>query len=248
MEICADVSAVVLAAGNSTRMRPLTDDRPKPMLDLAGKPVMEYVLHTLKKGGIEQVTITTHYLPQVIMDHFGDGSRLGMKISYAHEQDLMDTAGSLALLRDQVTEDVLICSGHFVLPSLNVQDLINIHRREGVAGTIAFKHLNQPDLLGLFGQGVLDERHRLAKFQEKPKQPISDLVHTTYQVYRRDVLDLLPIGRAVSIPEFLIPEMLTTGYPVHGYITDSELLNVSTPDLYQRAQRLANQGVLKYVN
>ena len=232
------MQAVILAAGISSRMLPLTKDVPKPMLLLAGKPVMEHVIKKLQYAGITEIIITVHYLPYVIKDYFGDGSGHGVQISYAYEPKRMDTAGSLKRITHLLDDSFLVCGGHFYLPQIDFDALFNAHYANDGLLTIVFKVLDDPSLLPFFGQGILAETGRLINFHEKPQQQISRLVHTTYQVFRRDALDIIPEGMPVSIPDFVIPELLRLKMPIYGYITESELLNVSNYQLYERAQQL----------
>ncbi len=229
------VKAIILAAGLSSRMKPLTDNCPKPMLLLNGKPIMEYVINHLRKHGIVEIIITTHYFPHVIEDYFGDGSEFGVRIEYSHEKVLRNTAGSLKLAESLVGEEFLVCGGHFFLPSLNLGDLIRFHKKQGGIATIVFKNLNESNLLGFFGQGILDKDKRLIAFQEKPKYKLSHYVHTTYQIFKRDIFKFIPPKKFVSIPKFLIPRLLNQNLDVYGYCSDSELINLSNFELYARA-------------
>ena len=133
--------AVVLAAGISSRMRPLTNNLPKPMLRLNGKPIMEYVVEHLRRSGFADIIITLHYLPDVIMDYFRDGSEFGLDIVYSREESLLDTAGSLRLLKDKLQNEFLVCGGHFFLPGLDLTEMISAHKKTGGLCTIAFKEM-----------------------------------------------------------------------------------------------------------
>ncbi|MFA6307923.1 MAG: nucleotidyltransferase family protein [Patescibacteria group bacterium] len=230
------IQAIVLAAGISTRMRPLTNNVPKPMLELAGKPILHYVIENLRNAGIEHIIITTHYLPLVIRDYFGNGSQLNVKITYSYEENLLDTAGSLKKLESLLEDNFLVCGGHFILPTIDFNSLIEFHHSMSGIGTIVFKRLDELENLKFFGQGIFDDEERLIYFVEKPKEAISRNIHTTYQIFNKRVLKYIPKNRPVSIPDFLIPRLLSDGESLYGHFTDSELINVSTIELYKRAQ------------
>lgn len=233
--------AIVLAAGISSRMRPLTNNIPKPMLPIDGKPIMEYVIRHLRQAGFMDIIVTVHYLPVTIMDYFRDGSKFGVNIAYSQEKILRNTAGSLKLLEDKLHDEFLVCGGHFFLPSLNLIDMVNFHKEKGRLGTIAFKYMQEKNLLGFFGQGLFDDSQRLIKFKEKPRKALSGFIHTTYQIYSKKVLALIPAEISVSIPDFLIPKMLENKLPIYGYFTKSELINFSTLELYERAHTSIKQ-------
>lgn len=228
------MQAVILAAGLSTRLRPLTDTLPKPMLPVLGRPMMEYVVRQLVEHGIRDITITTHYRAEMIRNYFGDGSSLGASISYAHEETLMNTAGSLKRLEKVIKGDFLVIGGNDFLPTIDLGAFAAFHDRHGGIGTVAFKRLDD-DLLPLFGQGVLDAENRLVAFEEKPPQKLSDLIHTTYQIYQPRVLEHIPAGIPCSIPEYLIRRVLSTGKSIYGYRTESPFICISTKEQYERA-------------
>ena len=162
------MQAVILAAGISTRLRPLTDDLPKPMLPVAGRPMLEHIVEQLASCRITDIIITTHYRANRITDYFGDGTRFGVRMRYAHEAILMNTAGSLKSIADLLSDDFLVIGGNDLLPTLDVVELIRFHEEHGGIGTIVFKYLDDPALLPLFGQGVLDVDGRLVAFAATP--------------------------------------------------------------------------------
>mgnify|MGYP001603568236 CR=1 FL=1 len=233
--------AIILAAGISSRMRSLTNNVPKPMLSLNGKPIMEYVIRHLRQAGFTDIIVTVHYLPTTIMDYFYDGSKFGLNIVYSQEKILRDTAGSLKLLEDKLQDEFLVCGGHFFLPDLNLIDMVSFHRENGGLATIAFKPMMEKNLLSFFGQGLFNGSQRLIKFKEKPSNILSSFIHTTYQIYSKKVVALIPAEMPVSIPDFLIPKLLEKKLPIYGYFTNSELINFSTMELYERALVVSKQ-------
>src|SRR5207244_3531350 len=98
LEPVSPLSAVVMAGGQGVRLRPLTDDLPKPMLPVGDRPLMEHIVDQLRASGIRQVNVTTHYKAEAIMGHFGDGQNFGVEINYVHEEHPLGTAGALALM------------------------------------------------------------------------------------------------------------------------------------------------------
>jgi len=231
------MQAVILAAGISTRLRPLTDDLPKPMLPVAGRPMLEHIVEQLASCRITDIIITTHYRANRITDYFGDGTRFGVRMRYAHEAILMNTAGSLKSIADLLSDDFLVIGGNDLLPTLDVVELIRFHEEHGGIGTIVFKYLDDPALLPLFGQGVLDVDGRLVAFAEKPERRVSNLVHTTYQIYSPRALAYVPAGIPCAIPEYLIRRLLGVGERIYGYQTMSEFVCISTRDQYEHAQK-----------
>jgi dTDP-glucose pyrophosphorylase len=120
------VRAVVMAGGFGTRLRPLTEDTPKPMLPLGDRPVMEHIIGQLREAGISQVNVTTHYLPEKIRSHFGDGSEFGVSIDYVEEHSPLGTAGSLSLVESS-DEPLLVINGD-ILTKVDFRAMVAYHR------------------------------------------------------------------------------------------------------------------------
>ncbi len=156
------MKAVIMAGGRGTRIRSVAADIPKPMIPVLGKPVLEYQIENLKKDGFEEIILVTGYLSDVIRDHFGDGSRFGVKISYFNEDVPMGTAGALYYLKDRLKEPFLLLMGDLML-SVDFRRFLEEHARTGAAATL-FAHPNShpfdSDLI------VTDETGKLEQFTE----------------------------------------------------------------------------------
>lgn len=237
------MQAVILAAGVSTRLRPLTNTLPKPMLPVLGKPMIEHIVGQLVSHDLHDIIITTHFCAERIREHFGDGTTFGARITYAHEDVLMNTAGSLKRLEHLVKGDFLVIGGNDLLPTIDLFDFIRFHETHGGIGTIAFKFLTDPELLRLFGQGVLDQQGKLVEFVEKPLCSMSSLVHTTYQICSPRMLEFIPQGIPCSIPEYLIRHVLSVGESIYGYRTESPFVCISTKSQYEQASLLLAEAL-----
>jgi dTDP-glucose pyrophosphorylase/CBS domain-containing protein len=131
------MSAVVMAGGFGKRLRPLTEDVPKPMLDVGGQPVMERLIERLQRAGIHNINITTHYKPKVITEHFGNGNGNGVDINYIYEHTPLGTAGALSLM-DTPDEPVLVVNGDIVT-DLNMCSLLAFHKEQKADLTVAVR-------------------------------------------------------------------------------------------------------------
>ena len=148
----------------------------------------------------------------------------------------MNTAGSLKLLECSLHDDFLVVGGNDFLPELDLGEFINYHKNRGGIGTVAFKRLEDRSALSLFGQGTLNANNKLIAFEEKPLRTVSDMVHTTYQIYSPRALEYVPAGVSCSIPEYLIRRVLAAEESIYGYVTESPFICISTPELYERAK------------
>lgn len=129
------VQAVIMAGGFGKRLRPLTDDTPKPMLHVGDRPLMEHVVDRIREAGIRDVNISTFYLPEKIVDHFGDGKKFGVNVSYLQETHPLGTAGALGNLRSMATP-ALVMNGD-ILTSINYRSMWNYHRKQNAMLTVA---------------------------------------------------------------------------------------------------------------
>ena len=133
----SEVSAVIFAGGKGTRLKPLTDDTPKPMLPIGGRPILEWVIAQIKSANIHDISIVAHYLPEMITGHFGDGEGFGVDIRYAHESEPGGTAGGLKLL-ERPQHPILVINAD-IFTDLNFLDMINFHVEHEAEMTVAVR-------------------------------------------------------------------------------------------------------------
>ncbi len=232
------MQAVVLVGGEGTRLRPLTYGTPKPMVPLFGVPFLERTLSRLKEAGVDDVILAAGYLPEAIRDHLGDGSRLGMRITYVIEDEPLGTAGAIKNVADYITGPFFVLNGD-VLTSLDLRAMVALHAEKGGLGVL---HLIRVDDPSAFGCVVHDATGRISQFVEKPprgQEPTNEVNAGTY-LLEATVLDWIPAGRKVSIERETFPALLADGgaaTALYAYATDDYWLDVGRPDQYQQAHR-----------
>lgn len=227
------MQAVILVGGEGTRLRPLTYDTPKPMVPLFGVPFLERTLVRLREAGVSNVILASGYLPRAIEDHFGDGARLGLKLTYVVETEPLGTAGALRNVADHLHGTFFVLNGD-VLTSLDLRAMIDFHK---VAGGIGVLHAISVEDPSAFGCIVRDDDNRITSFVEKPPReeaPTNEINAGTYLLERR-VLDAIPAGRAVSIERETFPKLLAAGERLYSYVTDDYWLDVGRPQQYLQA-------------
>ncbi|MHB9091110.1 MAG: nucleotidyltransferase family protein, partial [Chloroflexota bacterium] len=170
------MKAVVMAGGEGSRLRPLTLQRPKPMVPVVNKPVMEHVLDLLKKHGITEVVVTLQYLASVIQNQFGDGSSYGMKIVYSVEETPLGTAGSVKAAEEHLQEPFLVISGD-ALTDFDLDAIVKFHNDKRSLATLTLYRVPNPLEYGVI---IVDYEGRVRQFMEKPSwgEVISDTVNT----------------------------------------------------------------------
>jgi len=228
--------ALILAAGEGTRLRPLTLDCPKPMLPVAGQPLLEHTIRWLSAHGIREIAINLHHQPEAITDYFGDGRRFGVHITYSLEDPILGTAGAAKRLEHFFTGDFVVVYGD-VLTNLDLTALIGFHRRQLAAVTVALYRVENPSACGLVG---LDGNGRITRFVEKPPpdEVFTDLANTGVLVVESLVLAHIPPDTFYDFGHDLLPDLLAKGMPLYGYpIPDTTyLIDIGTPEKYQQAQ------------
>ena len=236
--------AVVMAGGEGSRLRPLTLERPKPMLPVVNRPVLGHILYLLKQHGIVDVVITLQYLAAQIQDYFGDGKALGMNIEYVIEESPLGTAGSVKNAQQYLADDepFLVISGD-ALTDFDLTALVAYHQERRALLTLALYHVPDPLEYGVIN---VHEDGRVAQFLEKPRwgAVTSDTVNTGIYVVQPEVLRRIPTDREVDWSQHIFPQMLAGGEPLYGYIADGYWCDIGTLNEYRRANADLLNGVL----
>ena len=209
------MKAVIMAGGEGTRLRPLSLGSPKPMTSLLGRPVMEHIINLLRSHGVTELCVTLCYKPQSIMDYFGSGERLGVRLTWFTEEEPLGTAGSVKSCMNQLgDEDFLVISGDCVC-DLDLTALMQFHRERGAQATLGLYHHQTPLEYGLVLTG---QDGRVERFVEKPGwgQVFTDQINTGIYILSPAAMDRVPQGTAWDFGKDLFPAMLREGAPLFG--------------------------------
>ena len=227
------MKAVVMAGGEGSRLRPLTIGRPKPMVPIVNRPVMEHILLLLKRHGITEVVVTVQYLARVIQDYFGDGEALGMRLHYSVEDVPLGTAGSVKQAEHLLDETFVVISGD-ALTDFDLSAIVAYHRVHKSVATLTLTRV--PDPLE-YGVVITDAQGHIRQFLEKPSwsEVISDTINTGIYVLEPEVLQRCPAGQPYDFSHELFPSLLADGRPMFGYIADGYWTDVGTIQEYMRA-------------
>ncbi len=238
----AEVQAIILVGGEGTRLRPLTYGTPKPMVPIAGVPFLARSMERLYEAGITDVILAAGYMPKAITEYFGDGSRLGMRITYAIEETPLGTAGALKNVEEHVRGPFFVFNGD-ILTSLDLREMMRYHERNGGVGTLHLIEVADPSA---FGCVVHDASGAISAFIEKPAPgtaPGNDINAGTY-LLEREVLDAIPAGRAVSIERETFPQLIASGKKLYAHVTNDYWIDLGRPENYLAAHRDVLAGVM----
>ena len=233
------MNAMILAAGKGTRLYPLTETLPKPMVPVADKPVLEHTVNWLRRHGINRIVINLHHQGSAIRTHFGDGRRWDVALHYSDEPELLGTAGGVKRVEEFFDDPFVVVYGD-VLTDLDLGVLAAFHRACGPAPHVTLTLDQRPDA-SQCGVVELDPAGRVTRFVEKPKpeEIQSPWVNSGIMVLDRALLARIPAGRFCDFGREILPEWLRSGVPLFGWglPPTAYLVDMGTPEKYAQANR-----------
>lgn len=208
---------VLMAGGLGSRLRPLTQDCPKPMLKVGNKPLLETILENFIEHGFRRFDISVNYMAEVVKSYFGDGSAFGVEINYLHENKRLGTAGALSLLPEIPAEPLFVMNGD-LLTKVNFSQLLDFHVTHGSMATMCVREYDHQVPYGV----VKIDNHRITAIEEKPVQRF--FVNAGIYVLAPEALRLIEPGQALDMPA-LFERMMGQGretvvFPVREYWLD----------------------------
>jgi NDP-sugar pyrophosphorylase family protein len=218
---------VILAGGKGTRLHPITEQVPKPMVTVAGRPILERLILHLVSCGLSRFTISINYLGHLIEEHFGDGSRLGCEIDYLRESEPLGTGGPLSLLPPPALP-VVVLNGDLIT-QCDVGDLLDFHERGGFIATLGIRPYTVEVPFGV----AEVEGGRLLSLREKPTE--RTLINAGIYVLSPVAVAAVPAGKEYPITA-LFESLLAEGKPVGAHVLEAEWLDVGRHDELRRAR------------
>ena len=234
----------MLAAGVGSRLDPLTSEIPKPLVPVAGVPVMEHLLSLLKDHGFSEVCANLHYLPEKIEDYFEKKPLEGVELSFHREEKLSGDAGGVKACKSFLKGGTFIVLSGDLLTDANLTEIVEQHKRKGALASIAIKPVED---VTRFGVAVLKEDGFIAGFQEKPKaeEALSNLISTGIYVLEPEVFDYIPDAGEYGFGRQLFPALVKAGLPVLGVKVEDYWSDVGTIEQYRLSNFDALVGKVK---
>lgn len=241
------MKAMVLAAGQGTRLRPTTESMPKALVPVAGRPMIEYALLLLRHYGINEVIINLHHFGEQIERRLGDGKALGLKISYSREPDLLDTGGGLLKAKCFLQDGAFIVINTDALIDLNLAALIEFHGKMNAAATLVLRADERADE---YGSIDIDASARICRFLDSkaPLAPVGatrKLMFTGVQILDPKVfehMDDIGTMRKFSTTKHTYPRMLLGGERLFGFYFDGFWQDLGTPARIREAELTLQTG------
>jgi len=228
------VKAVILAGGYGVRLRPLTNTRPKPMLPLAGKPVLHHIIDFLAANGIEEIIIASNYLREQIEAYFGEGTNLGVKLDYPIEPKPLGTAGCVKNAEKYLSNETFVVIQGDNITDLDIDKAIKFHQEKKGLATILLVKVDNPSGLGI---AELNAESDITRFVEKPKasEQFSNLANTGLYILEPRALSYIPSQSRFDFSKDLFPRLMQAGERVIGYRASGTWFDIGKLESYLSA-------------
>jgi mannose-1-phosphate guanylyltransferase len=223
------MQAVILVGGKGTRLRPLTSDRPKPIVPVVDRPFLAHMLEWVARHGMTDVVLCCGFKSEAVVEAIGDGSQYGVNVTWVFEPEPRGTAGAVKMAEEHLQERFMLINGD-VLTDMDLSAQIAAHERTGAVATLALVPVEDPSAYGLVR---LEDDGRVRGFLEKPKlEDIdTDLISAGAYVLERSIMDMIPAGREVSIEREVWPHLVGEG--LHGHVhRGAYWMDIGTPERY----------------
>ncbi len=254
------MKAMILAAGKGTRVRPITQTIPKPMIPILQKPVMEFLVELLRQHGFDEIMVNVSHLADVIENYFRDGQKFGVQIGYSFEGRIEDgeligeavgSAGGMRRIQDfsPFFDDTFVVLCGDALIDLDLTAAVKWHREKGAIATIVMKSVPR-DEVPSYGVVVTDDSGRIKAFQEKPsvEEALSTDINTGIYIFEPEIFDYIPSDTEYDIGSQLFPALVAANAPFYGISMDFEWVDIGKVPDYWRAIQSVLLGEIKNVS
>ena len=231
----SDRSAILLVGGRGTRLAPLTNNTPKPMLQVAGVPFTEHQIVKARGAGITEIVLATSFKAELFEPYFGDGKNFGISIKYAVEEVALGTGGAISNASGMLegSGPVAIFNGD-VLSKHDLDGQFKAHEANDADVTL---YLTEVDDARAYGAVELDGSGRVTAFNEKMENPPTNIINAGCYIFNREIIDSIPFGKVISVERETFPQLLSNGAKVFGFIDKSYWLDIGTPAALLKASR-----------
>lgn len=241
------MKAFILAGGKGTRLLPLTKSLPKPMVNICGKPLLQYQIELLRNNGFTEATLIINHLGEIIRNYFQDGIKFGVKIDYIFESKPMGTAGTIKIISESLKDDFLVIYGD-LLANIDLRTLVEFHHKHKGIGSLVVHPNNHPEDSDLLELGHDD---RIVSFYLKPHNPdfiYHNLVNAAIYILSPEIVKYIPKDVPSDFAKDIFPTLLHTNQKIYGYRTYEYIKDIGTRKRLEEAKIDINQGYFKEGN
>jgi bifunctional UDP-N-acetylglucosamine pyrophosphorylase/glucosamine-1-phosphate N-acetyltransferase len=235
------MKALILAAGEGTRMRPLTANIPKPLLPVAGKPFLQHIIESLEDLKIKDIYLLIGWKNQRIKEHFGDGKKFGVNISYLYQKERMGTAHAVGIAKTQIESPFLCLNGDIVITKTYLKGILDIYSKHQ-GNIMSLASVDNPERFGV----VTLSEEKVAAIEEKPKVPKGNLINAGIYLFTPDVFSAIEKTKKSARGEYEITDsikIMMKENDVFGYILSEPWIEIGMPWDLLRANKTLMQGI-----
>jgi mannose-1-phosphate guanylyltransferase len=226
------VKAVILVGGEGTRLRPLTYNTPKAMIPILNKPFLEYLILYLKEHSIRDIILTMSYLPHHIQSHFGDGTELGVHLTYLIEEPPLGTAGAVKNAETLLDKPFFVINGD-IITDIDLTAMMRRHQKIKPKVSLALTPVDNPTIYGVV---ETDAKGMVKRFVEKPspEEVTTNMINAGIYILEPEVLSYIPPSTPSTFERQLFPLLLKKGEPILSYTSTTYWIDIGTPEKYLR--------------
>ncbi len=249
------MKGIIIAGGQGTRLRPLTYHRPKPLVPVVNRPLLEYQVALLKEHRIDDIVFATNFLAELIQEHFGDGSRFGVRMRYAVEDAPLGTGGAIRNAADLFPGEAVAVFNGDVLTDYNLGAVLDFHASKGAMATITLQPVPSPNPFGVL---KLDDANRVKAWVEPTEEqkkalaqqenvPITgtDLINAGFYVFSPEFIQAIPPGVKSSVERDIFPKLLAESAPIYGFSPGGFWMDLGRAEQLIAATRAILDGSVK---
>jgi NDP-sugar pyrophosphorylase family protein len=227
------MKAMILAAGFGTRLRPLTNKVPKPMVPIMNRPILEHTIHLLRSHGIHDITVNLHHLPEIIQQHFGDGKDFGVQLHWSHEPEILGTAGGIKKAQQFLDGESFLVINSDVVVDIDLSKVLAFHKAQGSALTLVVREGDSPEQCDPI-EVDSDDRivHMVGTSAMNMPDDTTRVLFTGIQVMEPEIFDRIPENKFYGTTTDVFPGMLEDGLPMFAYWHSDYWKDVGTIQSY----------------
>ena len=238
--------AMVLAAGRGTRLAPITDTTPKPLVPVAGRPLLEHILEFLRAGGVREVVVNLHHLGHAIERHLGDGSRFGVRVRYSWEDPILDTGGGIKHAEPLLAGEPFVVINGDSLLELRLRDVVEYHQARRAVATMVVRPDPVAERYGLIELDADDRVRRVVGLPGEVPGPLRGFMFPGLHVFEPGIFAWMDENTACSVIRVTYPRLLRAGAPVYGFVTHARWVTIDTPQALAAADRELHESPFRY--
>ncbi len=238
------MKAMILAAGFGTRLKPLTQTVPKPMVPVLNRPLLERTIELLRLANIQDIAVNVHHLPEQVMAHFGDGSKFGVNLHFSREETILGTAGGIKAAQRFLDGGAFLVINSDIIVDIDLNRVLAFHRERGSCLTLVVRADDSPKK---YDPIEIQPDGRIARFLGVSATNVSGgdtrrVMFTGIQIMGPEIFSRIPAGKFYGTTEDVFPEMIEQGLPVFGYLHKDYWIDMGNREQYLKVHKDALDG------